>query len=179
VDRVRAVSEPLALAVARSLFRLMAYKDEYEVARLYTDGAFAEQLSRQFTGDYRLTFHLAPPLLSRPGAPAKTTFGPWMMNVFRLLARLRRLRGTALDPFGHTAERRQERQLIADYRALIERLMARPQQAATATALELAALPETIRGFGHVKQASIEKARARQAELLRRLESGTDLAAAE
>jgi indolepyruvate ferredoxin oxidoreductase len=102
-----------------------------------------------------------------------------MMNVFRLLARLRRLRGTALDPFGHTAERRQERQLIADYRALIERLMARPQQAATATALELAALPETIRGFGHVKQASIEKARARQAELLRRLESGTDLAAAE
>ena len=179
VDRVRAVSEPLALAVARSLFRLMAYKDEYEVARLYTDGAFAEQLSRQFTGDYRLTFHLAPPLLSRPGAPAKTTFGPWMMNVFRLLARFRRLRGTALDPFGHTAERRQERQLVADYRALIERLMASPQQAATATALELAALPETIRGFGHVKQASIEKARARQAELLRRLEAGTDLAAAE
>jgi indolepyruvate ferredoxin oxidoreductase len=157
----------------------MAYKDEYEVARLYTDGSFAEQLSRQFTGKYRLTFHLAPPLLSRAAEPAKRPFGSWMMTVFRLLAPLRRLRGTPLDVFGYTAERRQERQLITDYLGLIEGLLERPQQARTAVALELASLPASIRGFGHVKQQSILKARTRQAELLRLLDSGEALAAAE
>jgi indolepyruvate ferredoxin oxidoreductase len=176
VNKVRAVSEPLALAVAKSLFKLMSYKDEYEVARLYTDGSFAANLARQFKGDYRLTFHLAPPVLGRTdgftGKPVKTQFGPWMMTGFRFLARLKRLRGTALDPFGRTAERRMERQLIADYRALIERLIADPRNLARPEALELASLPETIRGFGHVKEANLAKARAREAELLRALAGG-------
>jgi len=173
VGRVRAVSEPLALAVARNLFKLMAYKDEYEVASLYTDGSFAEKLKQQFTGDYKLTFHLAPPIRGRvdgfTGKPVKSEYGPWMMTGFRLLAKLKRLRGTALDPFGHTAERRLERQLIADYRALVERLIASPQMAASAVALELAGLPDMSRGFGHVKEASVAKARAREAELLAQL----------
>jgi indolepyruvate ferredoxin oxidoreductase len=171
VGKVKAVSAPLALAVARNLFKLMAYKDEYEVARLYADGAFAANLAKQFKGDIRLTFHLAPPVLGRrdpfTGKPVKTQFGPWMMTAFRLLAKLKRLRGTALDPFGRTAERRMERQLITDYRALIESLLPRLTEANAATALELAALPETIRGFGHVKEASVARAKSREAELLR------------
>jgi indolepyruvate ferredoxin oxidoreductase len=170
VDRVRAVSEPLALAVAKNLFKLMAYKDEYEVARLYTDGRFAAQLAKQFKGDFRLSFHLAPPILGQKdpftGKPLKTRFGPWMMTGFRLLAKLKRLRGTAFDVFGRTAERRMERQLIADYRAMIEGLLADPQRAASPAALELASLPETIRGFGHVKEANVAKAKAREKELL-------------
>jgi indolepyruvate ferredoxin oxidoreductase len=137
VAKVRAVSEPLALAVAGNLFKLMAYKDEYEVARLYTDGSFAAQLAKQFKGDFRLSFHLAPPILGRKdsftGKPLKTQFGPWMMTGFRLLAKLKRLRGTAFDVFGRTAERRMERQLIADYRALIEGLIAEPHRASSPT----------------------------------------------
>ena len=176
VAKVRSVSEPLALVVARNLFKLMAYKDEYEVARLYADGSFAEKLAQQFTGDYRLTFHLAPPLRGRvdgfSGKPVKSAYGPWMMGAFRLLARMKRLRGTAFDIFGRTAERRMERQLIADYRAAIERLTANPQRAARPEALELASLPDMIRGFGHVKEANLAKAKAREAELLRALEGG-------
>ena len=176
VEKVRVAAEPLALPVARNLFKLMAYKDEYEVARLYTDGAFAARLGAQFTGDVRLTFHLAPPLLGRidpaTGKPAKMTFGPWMMQAFRLLAKFKWLRGTAFDPFGRSAERREERQLIADYRTLIERLLQHAEHVRPETALELACLPETIRGFGHVKEASIAKAKAREAELLARPGSG-------
>jgi indolepyruvate ferredoxin oxidoreductase len=179
VQKVRAVAEPLAAVVARNLFKLMAYKDEYEVARLYTDGAFAARLGAQFTGDVRLTFHLAPPVLGRTdpatGKPVKTTFGPWMIHVLRLLAKFKWLRGTAFDPFGRSAERRQERQLIAAYRALIESLLQRPGQAGSEAALELAALPETIRGFGHVKEANIVKAKAREAALLHRLATGKPL----
>jgi indolepyruvate ferredoxin oxidoreductase len=176
VSKVRAVSEPLALAVAKNLFKLMAYKDEYEVARLYTDGNFAAELAKQFKGDFRLTFHLAPPILGQKdpftGKPLKTRFGPWMMTGFRLLAKLKRLRGTALDVFGRTAERRMERQLIADYRAMIEGLLADPRRAASGTALELATLPGTIRGFGHVKEANVAKAKAREKELLSALSDG-------
>jgi indolepyruvate ferredoxin oxidoreductase len=166
VEKVRAASEPLALPVARNLFKLMAYKDEYEVARLYADRGFAERLASQFSGDVRLTFHLAPPFLGKGGEPVKKAFGPWMMQVFRLLAKFKWLRGSAFDPFGRSAERRQERQLIADYRALIERLLQHTDQTRTDAALELACLPGAIRGFGHVKQASIVKAKAREAELL-------------
>ena len=176
VQKVRAASEALAIPVAKNLFKLMAFKDEYEVARLYSDGTFAQNLARQFKGDYKLTFHLAPPVLGRKdgftGKPLKTEFGPWMMTGFRLLARMKRLRGTRFDVFGHTAERRMERQLIADYRAMIERLLANPQTLNSEAAQELAALPEMIRGFGHVKEASAAKAKAREAELLRALESG-------
>ena len=170
VARVRTVSEPLALAVARNLFKLMACKDEYEVARLYSDGSFAEKLSKQFTGDFTLKFHLAPPIRGRvdgfTGKPVKSEYGPWMMAGFRLLAKMKRLRGTRLDVFGRTAERRMERQLITDYHALLETLLASPSLARSELALELASLPDMIRGFGHVKEANVARARQRQAELL-------------
>ncbi len=182
IERVRAASEPLAMAVARNLFKLMAYKDEYEVARLYTDGSFASALGRQFKGDYTLTFHLAPPVLGRTdafsGKPLKTGFGPWMMTGFRLLAALKALRGTAFDPFGRTAERRMERQLIADYRATIERLLPRLDAANMAAAVAIASVPDMIRGFGHVKAANVEKARAREAELLAQFDQPARLKAA-
>jgi indolepyruvate ferredoxin oxidoreductase len=170
VDKVRARSEPLADAVARNLFKLMAYKDEYEVARLYTSGDFAANIAKQFKGDYRLKFHLAPPIMGRKdeftGKPMKTEFGPWMMRGFHILAKLKGLRGTALDIFGRTAERKMERQLIEDYRATVERLLVRLSPSNAATAVEIATLPDMIRGFGHVKEANAEKAKARETELL-------------
>jgi indolepyruvate ferredoxin oxidoreductase len=176
VAKVRAVSEPLALVVARNLFKLMAYKDEYEVARLYTDGSFARKLAQQFTGDFKLKFHLAPPIRGRvdgfTGKPVKSEYGPWMMTAFRMLARMKRLRGTSFDIFGRTAERRMERQLIADYRALVERLVVTPERARSGVALELAALPDMIRGFGHVKDANLAAAKSREAELLAVLDGG-------
>jgi len=175
VTKVRAVSEPLALAVAKNLFKLMAYKDEYEVARLYTDGSFAEKLAKQFTGDFTLKFHLAPPIRGRvdsfTGKPVKSEYGPWMMTGFRLLARMKHLRGTSFDVFGRTAERRMERQLIADYRTMIDGLITSPARARSHEALELASLPEMIRGFGHVKDANVVKAKAREAELLEALDT--------
>ena len=183
VARVRAASEPLALAVARNLFKLMAYKDEYEVARLYSDGSFAAAVARQFKGDVRLTFHLAPPGLGRrdpvTGKPVKGAFGSWMMGAFRILAALKRLRGTAFDVFGRTAERRMERQLIVDYKALIERLIVSPQQLDGAIALELAELPQSMRGFGHVKEANVANAKARETELLAALSASVVRKAAE
>jgi indolepyruvate ferredoxin oxidoreductase len=154
----------LTRAVANNLYKLMAYKDEYEVARLYSDGRFAAQLAREFEGQPRLRFHLAPPLLGRrdaQGRPVKTTFGPWMQHVFRVLAKLRRLRGTPFDPFGRTAERRMERALIEDYRAMVEELLARWHALDIDTALALAKLPEQIRGFGPVKEESVAAARVR------------------
>ena len=176
VDMARAKSEPLAEAVARNLFKLMAYKDEYEVARLYADGAFAANIARQFKGDFKLKYHLAPPILGRrdgvTGKPLKTEFGPWMMTGFKLLAKLKGLRGTAFDVFGRTAERRMERQLIIEYRATIESLLPKIAPANIATALEIAALPDMIRGFGHVKEANLVKAKAREAELLDMFEGG-------
>ena len=185
VEKVRGHSEPLALAVARNLFKLMAYKDEYEVARLHSDGTFARQVEAQFSGPVRLTFHLAPPVLGRmdkaTGRPAKTAFGPWMMTGFKVLARMKRLRGTAFDPFGRTAERRAERQLIADYRARIENLLPGLRRGNLETAIAIAALPATIRGFGPVKEASMAKAKALEVELVADFErsGGTLKAAAE
>ncbi len=163
----------LADAVARSLFKLMAYKDEYEVARLFGDGTFARQVAKQFTGDYRLEFHLAPPLLASldpaTGRPRKRRFGPWMMGLFKLLAKLKGLRGTALDPFGYSRERKLERQLIRDYEALLDEIALRLGPATHATAIELAALPQAIRGFGPVKQHALAASEARRAKLLARL----------
>ena len=170
VEAVRGKSEPLALAVAKNLFKLMAYKDEYEVARLYSDGTFAHNIARQFKGDFTLKFHLAPPVMGRTdsftGKPLKTEFGPWMMTGFRLLAKMKRLRGTKLDVFGRTAERKMERRLIAEYCATIESLLPKITAANTATAIEIASLPDMIRGFGHVKEANVAKAKARESELL-------------
>ena len=160
----------LADAVARSYFKLLAYKDEYEVARLYTQPNFMRRIDDMFEGNYRLTFHLAPPVLNPPdpltGVAKKSTFGPWMLTAFRVLARFKGLRGTALDPFGRTSERRLERQLITDYERTITDLLAGLTVENLETATSIAALPQEIRGFGHIKLRSIERARRIQATLL-------------
>ena len=175
-ERVPGASD-LADAVARGYFKLLAYKDEYEVARLYTDGAFQRQLDGLFKGDYRLEFHLAPPILAKTdpvtGRPRKRRFGPWMMRAFRLLAGLRGLRGTAFDIFGRTEERRMERRLIADYEAMLDEVAERLSPATHGTAVELAGLPATIRGFGHVKSANVEAADRRRSALLEDLRAPT------
>jgi indolepyruvate ferredoxin oxidoreductase len=148
----------------------MAYKDEYEVARLYTDGQFLAQLKGNFEGDYKLQFNLAPPLLAKrdpiTGHLKKMEFGPWVLNVFRVLAKLRGLRGTPLDIFGYTEERKTERQLIKDYRSTVEGLLDKLGAANYATAVEIAAIPEHIRGYGHVKEDHLKKAKAKEAALL-------------
>ena len=165
----------LAEAVARYLFKLMAYKDEYEVARLYTDGAFRRQVAAEFDGSVRFEFHLAPPLLARRdanGVARKMTFGPWMMSAFRLLARLKFLRGTRLDPFGYTAERRMERKLVADYETMLEEILGRLNADNHPLAVGLAAIPEKIRGFGHVKERHLKAAKADEAALLEQFRSG-------
>jgi indolepyruvate ferredoxin oxidoreductase len=157
-----------ALAVARSHAKLLAYKDEYEVARLYTDGAFADKLAAQFEGAPKLKVHLAPPLWAKRDAAGhlqKRAYGGWVLAAFRLLAKLKVLRGTAFDPFGRTAERIEERRLIADYERLIEETSAALSPANHAAALALASLPEQIRGFGHVKAQSLRIAQQREAEL--------------
>jgi len=147
----------------------MAYKDEYEVARLYTSGEFLRQVAQQFDGDYKIKFHLAPPLFAKRddnGQLIKREFGPWMFTAFKWLARLRTLRGGRLDIFGYTAERRGERQLIVDYFQTIDALLPRLDRGNVALAAEIASIPEHIRGYGHVKEAHLEKAKAREAELL-------------
>jgi indolepyruvate ferredoxin oxidoreductase len=154
----------LAEAVASNLFKLMAYKDEYEVARLHTDAAFAQKIAGMFEGEYKLAYHLAPPLLARRNAQGelvKQRFGPWMGAAFRLLARLKGLRGTALDVFGHTEERRGERALIADYLRSVEDIIAGLTPANHAQALELARIAEHIKGFGHVKAKNLAATRAK------------------
>jgi indolepyruvate ferredoxin oxidoreductase len=170
-------SQILSMAVARYLFKLMAYKDEYEVARLYTDGHFAAELARKFKGPYTLNFHLAPPLLAKrdpaTGHLRKRAFGPWMMTAFKLLAALRKLRGTPLDIFGYTEERKTERALIGAYRKEIEELLAGLNARNLPLAAEIAAIPEHIRGYGHVKSRHLEEAQGRQAALLARWRDGT------
>ncbi len=160
----------LAEAVARYYFKLLAYKDEYEVARLYTAPEFTAKLEGQFEGDYTLRFHLAPPLIARrdpeSGHLIKREFGPWLLPAMKLLARLRRLRGTAFDIFGYTAERKRERQLIADYEALVDEVLAGVGPETHGLAVELASVPEGIRGFGHVKEGHLKVAEAHQAQLL-------------
>ncbi len=159
----------LAEAVARNYYKLLAYKDEYEVARLYTDGSFRRRLEEQFEGDFKLRFHLAPPLLAARDADGhlkKRAYGPWMMSAFRLLARLKFLRGGAFDPFGRTAERRAERQLILDYEAVIDEVLGRLRHDNHRLALDLASLPDRIRGYGHVKEANMAATRKSEAMLL-------------
>ena len=179
VERVRAAERErtpgrtdLGETVARSLFKLMAYKDEYEVARLFSDGTFMERLSKQFEGDVTLTFHLAPPLLARrdpqTGHLQKRAFGSWMMIAFKTLARLKRLRGTPFDPFGYTHERRMERRLVADYEAVLETVARGLDEENHALVVEIAALPLSIRGFGHVKEENRRTAKDCEARLLAR-----------
>ncbi|HMB43608.1 MAG TPA: DUF6537 domain-containing protein, partial [Luteimonas sp.] len=178
VARVRAAEEQrapgstdLTEAVARYFFKLMAYKDEYEVARLYTSGDFKRRLAQQFDGDYSVRVHLAPPLLSRRDANGqlrKREFGPWVFSAFRLVKALRGLRGTPFDVFGYTAERRMERQLIGDYEHQVAELLGTLTGANVDLAAEIASIPEHIRGYGHVKHAHLVAARQREAELLAR-----------
>ncbi|HLX80732.1 MAG TPA: indolepyruvate ferredoxin oxidoreductase family protein [Burkholderiales bacterium] len=188
VDRVRQEeqnktgSSKLAEAAARYYAKLLAYKDEYEVARLYTDGAFRSKIASMFEGDYKLVFHLAPPLLARPdprtGEPAKMSFGPWMLGAFKVLAKLKGLRGTALDIFGRSEERRMERALIGEYEQTLETLIEGLSRDNHALAVEIASLPETIRGYGHIKAKSAAMARAKREELLARYRSAPVRAAA-
>jgi indolepyruvate ferredoxin oxidoreductase len=169
VDAVRAReaaaapnSTRLAEAVARSLFKLMAYKDEYEVARLQADPAFRAKLEAQFEPGFKLKYHLAPPLLAKKNAKGelvKQTYGGWMRGAFGLLARLKGLRGTPLDVFGYTEERRTERALIGEYRALVDEILAALTADRLAEAVALAALPEEIRGYGHVKERNLKAVR--------------------
>ncbi len=176
--KVRPGSTALAEAVARYLFKLMAYKDEYEVARLYTDGSFKRQVARQFEGDYKLEFHLAPPLLAKPdpktGRPKKIRYGGWMMHGFRLLAGLKGLRGTSFDPFGRTAERRMERQLITDYEALLDEIAGQLDADNHALAVALASIPEKIRGYGPVKEEHLVRAKEEEAALLDQFRAGPE-----
>jgi indolepyruvate ferredoxin oxidoreductase len=160
----------LAEAVAKSLYKLMAYKDEYEVARLYTDGEFLKKLGAQFEGDYRLTFHLAPPLFAdrdpTSGQLKKREYGAWVMPLFRMLASLKGLRGTRFDVFGYTHERKMERRLIGEYEATIDSVLVTLDQSNHAMAVQIAAVPETMRGFGHVKEKNVKAAREREVSLL-------------
>ncbi|HLH98159.1 MAG TPA: indolepyruvate ferredoxin oxidoreductase family protein [Xanthobacteraceae bacterium] len=166
----------LAEAVARNLFKLMAYKDEYEVARLYGNGEFARQVAEEFDGaKLRFEFHLAPPLLARPGRggePKKLTFGPWMLTLFRLLMRFKFLRGTAFDPFGYTVERRTERKLIADYEGMLAEILPKLNGENHHLVVGIAAIPEKIRGFGHVKMRHLATAKVDEATLMDQFRAG-------
>ncbi|MGM9487988.1 DUF6537 domain-containing protein, partial [Ideonella sp. YS5] len=167
---------PMTEAVARQFSRLLAIKDEYEVARLYTDGRFQAALADQFENTGNLRFHMAPPLLARrgpDGKPRKMNFGPWMMSAMRLMAKVRRIRGSWFDPFGHTEERKLERELARDYEQLVrDTLLPNLNKANHAAALALVRLPERIRGFGHVKLANMATAKAQQKDLLARFAAG-------
>lgn len=182
-DPHAAAVDSLAATAAKSLYKLMAYKDEYEVARLYSAPEFLEKIEAKFEGDYSLRFNMAPPLWSKrdphSGELQKTEFGPWMLSAFRVLAPLRRLRGTALDLFGYTAERRQERQDISDYEQLLSSLCKRMEAATSDTEYalikELMALPLQLRGFGHVKDRNREQLALRRSTLMKRLEGQVDV----
>ncbi|HPH14925.1 MAG TPA: 2-oxoacid:acceptor oxidoreductase family protein, partial [Burkholderiaceae bacterium] len=167
VNRVRAAEAPLnkttlTESVARYLFKLMAYKDEYEVARLHTDTAFLGKVNAMFEGDFKLNYHLAPPIMAKKndkGELVKQSFGPWMLTGFKLLARLKGLRGTALDIFGKTEERRTERALVGEYKGSVEEVLASLNAANHATGVEIARIPEQIKGYGHVKERNLKAAR--------------------
>jgi indolepyruvate ferredoxin oxidoreductase len=168
-------SDALARAVANHLAKLLAYKDEYEVARLYTDGSFAAQLAREFEGETRLELHLSPQFLPAWLAPRDPETGhvrKWRIPTrlifpfFRALRPLRRLRGTPFDPFGWTAHRRWERRLIAEYEATVAELLDGLTPENLEVALAIASLPEHVRGFDEVKERQHEEARQKQTELL-------------
>jgi len=189
VDQVRAAEAALAkgcsgltAAVARGYFRLLAYKDEYEVARLFTQSGFQDRIKAQFEGGYKMHFHLAPPLLAKrneKGELTKSEFGSWVFTAFRLLAKLRALRGTAFDIFGYSEERRAERQSIVEYERLVDELLERLTPGTHAVAVQLASIPEDIRGYGHVKMRHRTAAKEKEAKLLAVLRSvGNSRAAA-
>jgi indolepyruvate ferredoxin oxidoreductase len=181
VDQVR--TQELALgagtrlteAVARNLFKLMAYKDEYEVARLHSDAAFAAKLAEQFEDGFKVKYHLAPPLLAKKNAKGelvKKTYGGWMRPAFGVLAKFKGLRGTAFDVFGYTEERRTERALIGEYRDTVQALMTGLTRERLADAVALASLPQDIRGYGHVKERHLAAVRPKWAQMLSQWKAG-------
>jgi indolepyruvate ferredoxin oxidoreductase len=174
----------LSKAVARYYFKLMAYKDEYEVARLHTDPVFMEKLKAEFEGDFTLAFNLAPPIMAKPdpvsGEPTKRRFGPWVLTLFRVLRAMKRLRGTKLDIFGYSEERKLERRLIVEYDERLRALLAKLSPANYDVAVEIASLPEGIRGYGYIKRRHLEAVKPKEAELLAAFENPrTEVAAAE
>jgi indolepyruvate ferredoxin oxidoreductase len=166
----------LATAVAKAAYKLMAYKDEYEVARLYSAPEFLEKLEDQFEGDYTLEFNLAPPIIApkdkATGKPTKIQFGPWMLKAFGLLAKFKFLRGTRLDPFGYFEERKMERGLIEKYFETLDSLLRDLNASNHDLAVEIAELPMTIRGYGHVKHENVQEAHAKLEELLAQWPAG-------
>ena len=175
IARIRAAearlgTETLTDAAARSLFRLMAYKDEYEVARLHTETGFADEIAREFEGDYRIVHHLAPPFLPNGhdarGRPKKRAFGPWIRPAFRLLARMKGLRGTPLDLFGYMAERREERELLTWFEGVVDGMAGRIGNVSADDLLWIARAPMEIRGYGPVKDEAMRRVRP---EMERRL----------
>ncbi len=159
----------LSQNVARYLFKLMAYKDEYEVARLHTDSSFHDKVHAMFEGDFKLNYHLAPPLIAKKngkGELQKQKFGPWMLTGFKVLAQFKGLRGTVLDPFGRTDERKMERALIAQYQASIEEVLQTLDVSNHAGAVEIARIPELVKGYGHVKERNVQLAKQQWIELM-------------
>src|SRR5712671_5149278 len=169
-EALKAGGTALTEAIARYYFKLLGYKDEYEVARLYADPAFARKIEAMFEGGYKLKFHLAPPVFNKPdprtGEASKSQFGAWMMPAFRILAKLKGLRGTALDVFGYTKERRTERRLIVEYEMTVAELLDRLDRENLRLAVEIAAIPEHIRGYGHIKRRQLDEAKKKEAALL-------------
>jgi indolepyruvate ferredoxin oxidoreductase len=180
VEKVRSAEAPLKStklteAVARYLFKLMAYKDEYEVARLHSDKSFHDKIAAQFEGDYTLNYHLAPPMTAKKNAAGelqKSKFGPWMLTGFKVLAKLKGVRGTPFDVFGNTEERKTERALIGEYKASIDELLASLDASKLSLAAEIARIPEDIRGYGHVKDRHLAAARPKWAALMNEWRSG-------
>jgi indolepyruvate ferredoxin oxidoreductase len=168
-------SSKLTEAVARYYAKLLAYKDEYEVARLHCGGEMRKKIEGMFEGDYKVVYHLAPPLFAKTdpltGEPKKIKFGPWMGAIFRVLAALKGLRGTSFDVFSYTAERRMERALIAEYEADVEKLLAKLSTGNHSLAVQIASIPEEIRGFGHIKTRNVATARKKRTELLGKFET--------
>ena len=166
----------LAEAVARYLFKLMAYKDEYEVARLYSDTSFFDRVRGSFDGELRFEFHLAPPLLAKrdpvTGEPKKKSYGAWMLKAFGVLSTFKFLRGTPLDPFGYSEDRRIERRLIAEYHELLDLIAAELTPLNHQTAVALASVPDKIRGYGPVKQRHLTAAKAEEAALREQFRTG-------
>lgn len=165
----------LTEAVAQSYYRLLAIKDEYEVARLYTNGDFIRRLNQQFDGNFKLQLHLAPPLIARRDPHTrelkKATYGPWVFKVFKLLAKGKKLRGTAFDIFGYTTERRMERQMLLDFEITMGKVLLQLTLENHAIACQIAALPQTIRGFGHVKERNLKAAREVEEKLWIKMDS--------
>ena len=169
----------LTQTVADLLYKVMAYKDEYEVARLYSEPAFREKIAQRFENPRKLKVHLAPPMLAhrkdpKTGRPEKIAFGPWIFSAFKLLAGFKGARGKWYDPFGRTTERRAERALIAQYEADIAEILNRLPESKYGLLVELARIPDLVRGFGPVKEANLEKAADKREQLLSQLNKSND-----